>query len=232
MHEAKTKEQEPAGKRRLKPTLLIIAALLALLLLVAAGFRLHHWLEQRGEAKAVVLVNPWNDVDSCGFIPRLKEVDGVQVDQSCAKELSQLLADCRQTGCSITITSAYRSRDEQLMLFNNEVSRQMAAGRSADAAYTIAEQRVGLPGASEHELGLAIDVQGAAAQEWMRENGWRYGFILRYPEGSEEITGRSADSAHYRYVGLNAAEQIFSLGITLEEYMEMFYTQEAEIIFQ
>ena len=118
------------------------------------------------------------------------------------------------------------------MLFNNEVDKQMRAGFNADRAYSIAEQRVGAPGTSEHELGLAIDVQGASAQAWMRENSWRYGFILRYPEGSDSITGRSADSAHYRYVGLPAAEQIHGLNITLEEYMGMFYTQEAEIIYE
>jgi D-alanyl-D-alanine carboxypeptidase len=143
-----------------------------------------------------------------------------------------MLDDCRESGCSITVTAGYRSREEQLMLFNNEVDRQMRAGRSADAAYTIAEQRIGAPGTSEHELGLAVDVQGSAAQDWMKENGWRYGFILRYPEGSEAITGRSADPAHYRYVGPSAAEQIYTLQITFEEYMGMFFTQEAEIIFE
>ena len=89
---------------------------------------------------------------------------------------------------------------------------------------------MGTPGTSEHQLGLAIDVQGTAAQEWMRENAWRYGFILRYPEGSESVTGRSADSSHYRYVGLTAAEQIQTLDICLEEYMGMFFTQDAEIV--
>ena len=64
----------------------------------------------------------------------------------------------------------------------------------------------------------------------MRENAWRYGFILRYPEGSESVTGRSADSSHYRYVGLTAAEQIQTLDICLEEYMGMFFTQDAEIV--
>lgn len=232
MHFSDKEGEQAAQKRRLKPSVKILAAALALLLLVVAGFRLHSWLQQRSEARVIVLVNPWNDVDKSGFSPRLKTVDGVQVDQSCARELSELLAACRENGCSITVTAGYRGREEQLMLFNNEVNRQMLAGRSADSAYTIAEQRVGAPGTSEHELGLAVDIQGVEAQNWMKENGWRYGFILRYPEGSEEITGRSADPAHYRYVGLPAAEQISMLGITLEEYMGMFYTQEAEIIFE
>ena len=219
-----------APKKPLKLPVKIIIAVLALLLLVLTGFRVHHWMAQRGDTRVIVLVNPWNDVEKSGFSPRLKTVENIEVDNSCVKELEQLLADCRATGVSINLTSGFRTTEEQLLLLNNEVDRQMLAGRDADTAYAIAEQRVGAPGTSEHELGLAIDVQGLAAQNWMRENAWRYGFILRYPEGSESVTGRSADSAHYRYVGLTAAEQIYSLGITLEEYMGMFFTQEAEIV--
>ena len=228
----KTEGRHAARKRRLRPGWKIAIGVLALLLLVLVGFRLHSWLAQRDETRVIVLVNPWNDVDNSGFSPKLKTVEDIQVDSSCVDDLEQMLADCRSTGCPITLTAGYRSREEQLMLFNNEVDKQMRAGFNADTAYSIAEQRVGAPGTSEHELGLAIDVQGASAQAWMRENSWRYGFILRYPEGSDSITGRSADSAHYRYVGLPAAEQIHGLNITLEEYMGMFYTQEAEIIYE
>ena len=230
-----TQQQEPkhaAQKRRLAPSIKILAVVLGVLLLGLVGIRLHTWLEQRDETRAIVLVNPWNDVESSGFTPRLKTVEGVQVDKSCAKALEQMAQDCRATGCAFTVTDGYRSQEEQLLLFNNEVSRQMAAGRSADVAYAIAEQRVGAPGSCEHELGLAVDIQGAAAQSWLRENAGRYGFILRYPEGSEAITGRSADPAHFRYVGVKAAEQITSMNLTLEEYMGMFFTQEAEIIFE
>ncbi len=232
MQSNKTAGRHAASKRRLRPAWKIAIGVLALLLLVLVGFRLHSWLAQRDETRVIVLVNPWNDVDNSGFTPKLKTVEDIQVDSSCVNDLEQMLADCRATGCPITLTAGYRSREEQLMLFNNEVDKQMRAGFNADRAYSIAEQRVGAPGTSEHELGLAIDVQGASAQAWMRENSWRYGFILRYPEGSDSITGRSADSAHYRYVGLPAAEQIHGLNITLEEYMGMFYTQEAEIIYE
>ncbi len=230
MPEKKRTGAHAAPKKKLRPSVKIVVALLAVLLLVAAGIRVYRWVSLRGESRVLALVNPWNDVDSSDFTPRLKTVEGVQVDRSCVKELEKLLADCRASGTSITLTAGYRSPDEQLRTFNDEVNRQMAAGLSAERAYILAEQRVGAPGTSEHQLGLSVDVQGANAQAWMKENAWRYGFILRYPEGSESITGRSADSGHYRYVGLAAAEQIFTLGITLEEYMGMFYTQEAEIV--
>ncbi len=222
--------EHAAPKRGLRPSVKIAIAVLAAALLIWTGFRVFHWVEQRGDTRVIVLVNPWNDVENSGFSPKLKTVEGIQVDKSCVEQLTEMLEACRAAGTPITLTAGYRSPEEQLTLFENEVSRQRAAGRDADTAYLLAEQRVATPGTSEHQLGLAVDVQGTTAQEWMRENAWRYGFILRYPEGSESITGRSADSSHYRYVGLTAAEQIYSLDICLEEYMGMFFTQDAEIV--
>ena len=102
------------------------------------------------------------------------------------------------------------------------MSRQRASGRDADTAYRLAEQRVGTPGTSEHQLGLAVDVQGTAAQEWMRENAWRYGFILRYPADKEEITGVMYEPWHFRYVGEDAAEYIMEHGICLEEFIALY----------
>ena len=225
-----TSAEHAAPKRRLRPSIKIAVAVVVAVLLGWMGLRLHHWIAQRGDTRVIVLVNPWNDVDNSGFSPKLKTVENIQVDKSCVEDLTEMLAACRAAGTPITLTAGYRSPEEQLSLFENEVSRQRAAGRDADTAYLLAEQRVGTPGTSEHQLGLAIDVQGTAAQEWMRENAWRYGFILRYPEGSESVTGRSADSSHYRYVGLTVAEQIQSLDICLEEYMGMFFTQDADIV--
>ncbi len=225
----KTGESAASG-RRLHPSVKLVAAVLAVLLLVLTGIRVVRWAAQRQETRPLVLINQWNQVDSTRFSPRLKAVEGIQVDSCCAEDLKQMLAACRAQGVSISLTAGFRTQDEQLSLFENEVHRLMGAGNSADLAYAAAEQRVGAPGTSEHELGLAIDVQGASAQVWMRENAWQYGFILRYPEGSESVTGRSADNSHFRYVGRPAAAQIQSLGITLEEYMGMFYTQEAEIV--
>ena len=225
-------EEAAAQTKRLGPKGKLLIGVLAVLLLTLVGIRLHSWTEQRGEARVIVLVNPWNGVDNTGFTPNLQTVESVQVDKSCAKALKQMLADCREAGCVPTLTAGYRSREEQLALFNHEVDRLMAAGLSADQAYSRAEETVGLPGTSEHELGLAVDLEDSAAQGWLRENAWRYGFILRYPEGSMEITGRIPDPAHFRYVGLAASEQIQTMGVTLEEYMGMFFTQQAEIIFE
>ena len=92
-----------------------------------------------------------------------------------------------------------------------------------------------IPGTSEHQLGLAVDIvdkhsqvldnsqADTPAQQWLMEHSWEYGFILRYPEGKSEITGIIYEPWHYRYVGKEAAAEIHELGLCLEEYL----TQEA-----
>ena len=88
-----------------------------------------------------------------------------------------------------------------------------------------------VPGTGEHELGLAADLmdesypyldeeqENTPTQRWLMENSWRYGFILRYPNGSTEITGILYEPWHYRYVGRGPAEEICRMGVTLEEYL-------------
>ena len=86
------------------------------------------------------------------------------------------------------------------------------------------------PGADEHQTGLAVNFVGENAEakfstpvlEWMREHCAEYGFILRYPEGREEYTGRDPEPGHFRYVGEVAAEYIMRKGITLEEFKDAY----------
>ena len=89
-----------------------------------------------------------------------------------------------------------------------------------------------MPGTSEHQLGLAVDIvdisnqhldasqENTAVQKWLMEHSWEYGFILRYPNEKSEITGIIYEPWHYRYVGREDAEQIHTLGVCLEEYLE------------
>ena len=88
--------------------------------------------------------------------------------------------------------------------------------------------RVAKPGTSEHQLGLAVDInqegtRSTASQvySWLEEHAWEYGFIQRYPEGKSQITGITNEPWHYRYVGNPAAEEITRQGITLEEYLQI-----------
>ena len=87
-------------------------------------------------------------------------------------------------------------------------------------------QVVALPGTSEHQLGLALDIiaefdaDNTATWQWLKQHCAEYGFILRYPADKEEITGISYEPWHFRYVGVEAAREIMSSGVCLEEYLE------------
>ena len=75
---------------------------------------------------------------------------------------------------------------------------------------------------SEHQLGLAVDINGAVYDIylWLEENSWKYGFIFRYPAYKTDLTGVAGEVWHYRYVGKEAAQEIYEQGVCLEEYLE------------
>ena len=79
-----------------------------------------------------------------------------------------------------------------------------------------------MPGTSEHQLGIAVDISGEVYDiyPWLRENSCQYGFILRYPPDKTSVTGVSGEEWHYRYVGVEAATEMYEGGLCLEEYLE------------
>lgn len=195
----------------------------------------------RERTELLMLVNPWNELPE-GYAPelyQLEETDYVGedecVDQRCAEALLAMINDCRAAGNAPYICSTYRTMEKQQFLFNNKIRRLVEDGTAPADAPAIAAMSVAIPGTSEHQLGLAVDIidcyytnldrgqEETSTQRWLMENSWRYGFILRYPNGSSEITGIIYEPWHYRYVGYEAAEEIYQLGVTLEEYLDMFY---------
>ena len=136
-----------------------------------------------------------------------------------------------KAGAFPKICSAYRTQDYQQMLFDNKIERLVYYGYSYAEAPEIAAQSVARPGTSEHQLGLAVDIvdvwytglteqqEETWTQQWLMANSWRYGFILRYPNGTSDITGIIYEPWHYRYVGTEAAEEIHNLGVPLEIYL-------------
>ena len=245
MAETIQKEQNSAPRKKRRGNVSrYLAAVLALVLLVFVGTRLKGWQEQRQESRTAVLINPWNYLDDTKYKARLVSVDeGMKLDRSCASKLKSMLTDCAAAGYDPQLLSAYRSREEQEELFSERVRQLIESGFETEQAEDLAAGTVARPGTSEHELGLAVDIVDrgtpvtdaaqarTGTQRWLMENAWRYGFILRYPEGTSEITGAPYEPWHYRYVGEATAWQIYSLGITLEEYSSLFYNEEAEIVF-
>lgn len=185
------------------------------------------------EAWNLRLVNPWNTLPSDYTVALTQMRSGHSIDERAYPQLQQMMDDCRAGGLNPLICSSYRTREKQETLFNNQVNALIAQGYSQVDAKTEAGKSVAVPGTSEHELGLALDIvdtdnqnldqsqEDTPVQKWLMENSWRYGFILRYPNGKSEITGIIYEPWHYRYVGKDAAREIFESGLCLEEYLEV-----------
>ncbi len=148
---------------------------------------------------------------------------GLTVKREAYDAYLAMLQDARAEGLDFYICSAYRSYDTQKSLYDNSLAVN-------GQAYT--ETMFAYPGKSEHHTGYAIDITSASMGWGLQQNfadypdgAWitahcsEYGFIIRYPEGKEDITGYVYEPWHVRYIGLEAAQEITRLGITLEEYL-------------
>lgn len=178
----------------------------------------------------LILVNPWNTVPE-DYEVQLDTVEGYLVDRRCAAALTAMLADCRAAGFEPIICSAYRTQEYQEKLYRNKILRLMAEGVPKKDAPSIAAQSVALPGTSEHQLGLAVDLisetytnldqwqERTAVQQWLMANCYNYGFILRYPNGTSETTGIIYEPWHYRYVGTETAKAVQSSALVFEDYL-------------
>ena len=189
------------------------------------------------EPELLLLVNPWNPLPE-DYEVELQQVGrefgtDYKMDVLCADKLEQMIADCREGGGHPWICSAYRTQENQQALFDNKVLRVILEGVDREEAPDVAATTVARPGTSEHQLGRSVDIideyytrldegqEGTATQQWLMENCANYGFILRYPTGTTEVTGIIYEPWHYRYVGERYAKEITELGVTLEEYLAM-----------
>lgn len=134
-------------------------------------------------------------------------------------QLRQMILDCRATGIECWLNCGYRTRDEQTQILNERTKEYQQQGLSYEEAYRKTLETVALPGYSEHETGLAMDIVCSVTPTWLHEHCWEYGFILRYPEGKEDITGISYEHWHYRYVGTKVSMAMKDTGLCLEEYL-------------
>ena len=181
----------------------------------------------------IVLVNPWNKLPDDLDIELVFMGNWQYVDKTCADALTAMLDACREAGLYPYVCSSYRTYEDQQYLMDNKIERLMDEKPSLtwQEASDIAKQSVAVPGTSEHQLGLAVDIVADGyyvldytqaktdTQQWLMENCWDYGFILRYPEDATDITGIIYEPWHYRYVGVEIALELKELGITLEEYL-------------
>lgn len=168
-----------------------------------------------------------------GNISTMKGI--MHCDERIIDDLLDMIQAAKDDGVTLAICSPYRDLQYQEMLFNRKIRKYMKRGLSYMEAYQLASQAVTVPNASEHQIGLALDIvtdtyvalnEGfakTAAGKWLAENSCKYGFILRYPKGKEDITGIEYEPWHFRYVGAEAATLITEQGITLEEFWEEYF---------
>lgn len=173
------------------------------------------------------IVNQSHPIDP-SFVPADLVVPDVAMNntQMIRQEASQPLKDlfdaASEAGYSLYLISGYRSYEEQVSLYYTYLERS-----GEDYTNRIDSH----PGASEHQIGLAADIgtqdhacelnscfADTGASQWLAENAWKYGWILRYPDGKEQITGIMYSPWNYRYVGTEAAQKIHESGLTMEEF--------------
>jgi len=150
--------------------------------------------------------------------------NGQLMRAAAAAALKQMLAGAKQAGYVVTAASGYRSYSDQVAAYDSEVAAYGQAKADSESAR---------PGYSEHQTGLAVDLASGGCSitdcfgstpggQWVTANAWRYGFILRYAPGLEQITGYRTETWHFRYVGQPLAKEMHKTGIkTLEQFFNI-----------
>lgn len=158
----------------------------------------------------------------------------MKCDARIIDELLLMMQKAQDEGIELVIISPHRDFAHQEFLFNRKINAYMRQGLSYLEAYKRSATTVNVPGTSEHQVGLAIDITSreyrnldigfadTKAGEWLARHSYEYGFILRYPLGKEYITGIQFEPWHFRYVGKEAAKVIYEEQLTLEEFIEKY----------
>lgn len=182
----------------------------------------------------LVLINKQHSIpdDYTFTFGSIRTVKGVmKFDERIIPDLLRMMKAAKEDGINLEIRSPYRDMNRQVYLFNRKIKDYMKQGMSYMDAYAVSSRTVTVPGASEHQIGLALDITSdthssltksfgdTEAGKWLAEHGCEYGFIVRYPEGKEYVTGIDYEPWHLRYVGVEAATIITREGITLEEFV-------------
>lgn len=177
-------------------------------------------------ADPLILINKYHYLSSAYVPTNLVKAKGCgfpTLTKEAAEAFDVMCADLIKTGLTMSESSSYRSYAAQSSIYNRYLKIY---------GQTYTDTIAARPGFSEHQTGLAIDLNSGESgfivfittetYQWVSQNCTKYGFILRYPQGKEDITGYRFEPWHYRYVGREVAEKITRLGLTLDEYTLLF----------
>jgi len=186
-----------------------------------------------------ILVNDANRLTAQDFPPQVVTVSDSQcpVDSRIAEPLMAMAQACKDAGYSVYLSSGYRSYSEQAANFTRVCNNNgVADGKDANGFY------ITMPaGASEHQTGLACDItdryyeiknaslENTATFQWLKANCTDFGFILRFPQDKQDITGVMYEPFHFRYVGVEAAKYMTENNLCLEEFVALYKPELAAV---
>ena len=161
------------------------------------------------------------------FTPQIANYDNVQMDKRIMPYFVQMKAAAAKDGITLWLSGGYRSIEDQQQLFQQMIQNNISRGLSQSVAEQEARKNVSEPGYSEHNTGLALDFNGSQpdfvstdAYEWLQKHAAEYGFIQRYPQGKESITGIAFQPWFYRYVGVDNAKKMNMAKQCMEEFLQ------------
>lgn len=183
----------------------------------------------------LVLINRENELEKGAYEDTLRFIckGRLQASDYLYEDLVDMLAAAGEEGYQYWIASAYRSRQRQQELIDEDVAAYQAKGLSYQEALEKTYEQTMPAGKSEHESGLALDIlcsenvnmdisqADEPGNQWLAAHAHEYGFILRYPKDKEDITGIYYEPWHFRYVGKEAAKFLWENQLTLEEFYDL-----------
>ena len=180
----------------------------------------------------LLLANAENPLPQDWSIQTEEVQNGYEMDTRAAPAMREMIQAAKEDGVELMLCSAYRSIEKQQQLFDRSQQAYMAQGMSEEEAYAKTATETAIPGTSEHQTGLAADIvtptyqmldagfADTPAGQWLSEHAAEYGFVLRYPQDKQEVTGIIYESWQYRFVGKTHAKLMKESGLCLEEYLQ------------
>jgi len=183
------------------------------------------------DSKLLWLVNPSHPLDFRYGPQQMTHVNGYPIRPEAGEAFLKMYTDMRAAGIhGLRLQSAYRPFQYQKALYDLKVKELAKKGHDQQTALTMASQSVAVPGTSEHQTGLAIDVSingqlcegfgNTEAGVWLKNNSDRYGFIVRYPKEKTDITQIVYEPWHLRYVGIPHSLYMRENNMCFEEYID------------
>ncbi len=183
--------------------------------------------EETPKNENLILVNADNPIPDDYKTELTLLSNGIYVASEIYSDLQMMFDDMRSQNIYPVVGEGYRTYEQQKKLMEDKILSFQNIGYSYEQAVTEAEKWVALPGTSEHELGLAVDINAdytlssnETVYQWLADYAHCYGFILRYPADKVNITGIDYEPWHYRWVSRETAQEIYDSGLCLEEYLE------------